>query len=92
VVTLIAGLLLPGGAYAADQEPVDTQSVNPAVAAFDVVIVRPLGLAVLAIGAVLFPPVALVTSPGGKHSLREGLDFFVVGPAENVFKRPLGEF
>ena len=91
-VTLIAGLLLPGGAYAAEEQPVEPEPVNAAAAAFDVVIVRPLGLVALTVGTVLFAPVALLTAPGGKDSLREGLEVFVTGPAENVFQRPLGEF
>jgi hypothetical protein len=91
-VTLIAGLLLPGNAYAGEQQPVDSGSVNPAVAGFDVVILRPVGLVALAVGAVLFVPVALVTAANGKDSLETALEVFVTGPAKNVFQRPLGDF
>ena len=91
-VTLIAGLLLPGGAYAADPQPVQSNAANAAAAAFDVVILRPMGLVLLTVSTVLFAPVALLTAAGGKDSLREGLEVFVTSPAENVFQRPLGEF
>lgn len=91
-LTLIAALLLPGNAYAQEPQLVKSGSVNPAVAGFDVVIVRPLGLAALAVGAVFFLPVALVTAANGKDSLQTALEIFVTGPAQNVFQRPLGDF
>ena len=91
-VTLIAALLLPGNAYAQEQQPVESKSVNPAVAGFDVVILRPLGLVTLAVGAVAFVPVALLTAANGKDSLQAALEIFVTNPAQNVFQRPLGDF
>ena len=90
-VTLIAGLLLSGNAYAQEQR-VESESVNPAAAGFDVVIVRPLGLVTLAVGAVAFVPVALITAANGKDSLQAALEIFVTGPAHHVFQRPLGDF
>jgi hypothetical protein len=90
--TLIAGLLLPGNAYAEEQQPVEAESVNLAAAGFDAVILRPLGLVVLVIGAVAFPSVALLTAANGKDGLQAALEVFVTGPAQNVFQRPLGDF
>jgi hypothetical protein len=91
-VTLVAGLLLPGNAYAQDPQPVETGYAEYAAAGFDVVIVRPLGLVALAIGAVVFVPAAVITAPNGKDSLRAALEVFVTGPAHHVFQRPLGDF
>jgi hypothetical protein len=91
-VTLIAGLLLPGNAYAQEQQQVKSEPVNPVAAGFDVVIVRPLGLAALAVGVVAFVPVAVITAANGKDSLQAALEIFVTNPAHHVFKRPLGDF
>ena len=58
---------------------------------FDLMIMRPVGLAALAIGAVLFVPfgpLAAVTSPGGAA---EPVNTFLVRPASFTFGRPLGE-
>jgi hypothetical protein len=89
---LVAGLLLPAGARAQVEQPLEPPPPNPAAAAFDVVILRPMGLVALAVGVVAFVPVALITAPGGKDSLKTGLEIFVTGPAKNVFQRPLGDF
>jgi len=66
--------------------------VNPAAAAFDVLIVRPLGLVVVPVGVAAFIPAALLTAPNGKDSLKEALDYFVTSPVNYVFRRPLGDF
>jgi hypothetical protein len=92
MVTLLAGLLLAGNAHAQDEPPEAPAGVNPAVAGFDVVILRPLGLAALAVGTVAFIPVAVLTAPDGLDSLQAALEIFVTTPAEWVFKRPLGDF
>jgi hypothetical protein len=92
VVTLITGILLTGNAYAQEQQSAGSTPVDPVAAGFDVVIVRPLGLVVLAIGAVAFVPAALITAASGKDSLEAALEIFVTGPAHHVFQRPLGDF
>jgi hypothetical protein len=99
-VALLAGLLLASGAPAQttppeaqlQQEPIEPTGLNPAVAAFDVVVVRPLAATALPIGCALFVPAAILTAPNGLDSMKEALDFFVTGPARYVFTRPLGEF
>ncbi len=60
--------------------------------AFDVVLLRPLGLLRLVIGAAFFVPAAVVASPGGFDSIEEALELFVLVPAEDLLERPLGDF
>jgi hypothetical protein len=99
MVALLAGLLLASDASAQtapdaqlQQEPIEPTGLNPAVAAFDVVVVRPLAATALPIGCALFVPAALLTAPNGMDSVKEAAEFFVIGPARYVFTRPLGEF
>ena len=73
-------------------EPIEPTGLNPAVAAFDVIVVRPLAATALPIGCAFFLPAALFTAPNGLDSVKEAAEFFVIGPARYVFKRPLGEF
>lgn len=87
--TLVAVLLLPGPSRAQVDPDVE---VNPAVKAFDVVVLRPLELAAALVGAGLFPAVALVSAPGGRDAVEEAWEVFVLVPAKRVFRRPLGEF
>ncbi len=65
---------------------------HPALMAFDLLIVRPLGLVAVALGAVLFLPVALITSPMGRDSIQAAQETFITVPCNDVFKRPLVEF
>jgi hypothetical protein len=96
IAILMIGFPMPVGAQAnapAKTPPsVEPASVNPAVAAFDVMIVRPLGLLVLPVGVAAFIPAALLTAPSGMDTLQEALELFVISPAEYVFTRPLGDF
>jgi len=88
VVAVCAGLLLTAPAHA---DP-ERETPNPAAVVFDVVLLRPLGLLTMVIGAALFVPAAVVTSPGGLDSIEEALELFVLDPAKDVLERPLGEF
>ena len=88
MVAAIAGLLLPTGAHA---EP-EMGSPSPGSVVFDVVLLRPLGLLRLVIGAAFFVPAAVVASPGGFENIEEALELFVLAPAEDVLERPLGDF
>ena len=96
VMTLIAVLLLPASAHAQAPEEVEARSSNLAavvgLATFDVVILRPLGLIVLAVGATASVPVTLVTAPNGWDGIKTALNIFVIGPWKHVFRRPLGDF
>jgi len=90
VVTLIAGLLLPANAQA--QEEVETRSPNTGLVVFDVMVLRPLGLVALAVGAGAFVPAALLTAPNGREGIETALGIFVTGPANHLLHRPLGDF
>jgi hypothetical protein len=92
ITAAVAGLLLPGSAYGLPPEPAGREISAQAAAGFDVVILRPLGLAALVIGAASFVPVALISAPGGKDSFQAALELLVTGPANFVFQRPLGDF
>ena len=96
VVTLFAALLLPVNACAQTahtqtEQAIDSPSPHPAAVGFDVVILRPLALAALVVGAVAFVPVALLTAPNGRDSVEAAMEIFVTGPAHDVFRRPLGD-
>ena len=87
-VAVCASLLLTAPAHA-EPEP---GTSNPAAVVFDVVLLRPLGLLTMVIGAAIFVPAAVVTSPGGLDSIEEALALFVLDPAKSVLERPLGDF
>jgi hypothetical protein len=99
VVAMLA-FLLPIGARAQTppeatlqtQEPIEPKGLNPAVGAFDVLVVRPLAATALPVGVAFFVPAALLAAPGGRDSVGQALEFFVKAPARYVFTRPLGEF
>ena len=100
VMTLIAGLLLPANAYALAPEPAQPQPPNRILAGletgfkagFDVVLLRPLGLITMAVGAAAFVPVGLMAAPAGRDGIQPALELFVLEPAKSVFQRPLGDF
>ena len=102
VVTLIASLMLPVGAYAETAQihaqtytqPSATKSRSPNIAAaiFDVVIIRPLQLGALVVGAAAFVPVAAISAANGRDSFDAALEIFVTSPMHDVFQRPLGDF
>jgi hypothetical protein len=97
VATLIAGVLLPTAAQAQADPPPPQRSAGEQIAfgltaTFDVLILRPLGVASTAVGSVLFVPVALLTAPNGMESVEEAFELFVSMPAKSVYERPLGDF
>ncbi len=90
-VTLVAVTLLAvqvGTATAAAKDLEDHGKVN---IIFDALILRPLGLAMTAVGGVLFAfpvgPLVGITRP---TDIREPLDFLVMRPARYTFSDPLG--
>ena len=86
ILVLAVALLAPVSAQA------ETDLAFYAGAAFDVAVLRPLGLLTTVVGAGLFVPAALLTAPNGLDGIQEAWRNFVVEPAESVYKRPLGDF
>ena len=90
MAVLVAVLLQPAASWAVD-EP-SPQWLEIANKTFDVLILRPAGIAMVVTGAGLFVPAALLASPGGKGPMKEAYEHFVSVPFDNAFLRPLGEF
>ena len=59
---------------------------------FDCAVLRPFGLAGTILGAVFFVPAAVLASPSGAEAVQAAWELFVVAPADDTFKRPLGDF
>ena len=78
--------------HAESEEPMEPQRPNPAVMAFDAVILRPLGFVAMCVGAALFVPTVIVASPGGRDGVQTAMEILVLVPTKSVFQRPLGEF
>ena len=92
--TLAVGLLLPSAGYAEDAEATESTSgwQHHTLAVFDVVVVRPLDVVAIVVGAVFVVPVALVTWPTGRETIDRAIERFVKVPARSAFERPLGDF
>ena len=63
---------------------------NAGAVALDAVILRPLGVAATVGGFGCFLITAPMMAPAGEHMT--AWDWFVVGPADYTFQRPLGDF
>jgi hypothetical protein len=83
---------MQGNAYAEGQTSARFDFAHGAAVGFDLVILRPLGLAAVVVSAAFFVPAAILTAPNGRDGLGEGLEQFVNAPAYGVFRRPLGDF
>lgn len=96
ILILIALIVLPVQVLAQEKTPIEDDLPAPKASivsqVFDVVILRPFGFVVLAVGSALFVPAVIVTSPGGRDNIEGALDFFVLTPYRDVFERPLGDF
>jgi hypothetical protein len=92
VATLIAGLLLQGNAYAMEPQPAGYEWQKCAAVTFDLIILRPLRAAALAVGIMAFGPAALLSAPGGRDSYRDAEEMFIIVPARSLFETPLGDF
>ena len=96
--TLAVGILLPGAGYAQDAEDAEaTESTSSGwqhhtLAAFDAVVVRPLGFVAVLVGAAFVVPIVLVTWPTGPETMDRATERFVRVQARSVFERPLGDF
>ncbi len=58
---------------------------------WDLLIVRPLSIAAVVAGAVLYVPAAMITA-GGKNDMKPIKDAFLRAPYRYAFERPLGQF
>jgi hypothetical protein len=93
--TLAVGLLLPSAGYAEDAEATESTSSgwqHHSLAVFDVVVIRPLDVVAIVVGAVFVVPVALVTWPTGRETTDRAIERFVMVPVRSAFERPLGDF
>jgi hypothetical protein len=90
--TLIAALLVPAHAGAQDRDDAASKAQEYATKGFDAVIIRPLALSAVVVGAAFFVPAAIISAPGGLTPIREAWEHFVLAPVNFVFRRPLGEF
>jgi hypothetical protein len=96
ITRTIAGAMLGASLCLPAQAHADWRDVLGAVGTgvtmgFDVLVVRPLGLIGIAIGAGAFVPVALITSPNGRDGLEEATDIFIMTPVNYVFTREIGD-
>ena len=89
--TLVAATLLVvqvGSASAAAKDMEDHGKVN---IIFDAIVLRPLGLAMTAVGGVLFAfPVGPIVGMTRPQDIGEPLDFLVLRAARYTFSDPLG--
>jgi hypothetical protein len=91
LATLIACLLVPTSARADELPAAEPEGPGAGAIAFDLLVLRPLGFAVLPVSCAAFLPVALLSAPGGLDRLEELYQQLVKDPAAYVFQRPLGE-
>jgi len=89
LISLVGALFLASAAPAAETEKSAFQ--YHADRAVDAAFVRPAGMFAVLVGAGLFVPAAVITSPGGMDTINEALEFFVLEPSSYVFERPLGD-
>jgi len=59
---------------------------------FDLVILRPFGLATTLVGGAFFIPAALLASPSGAEGIQAAWQHFVAPSVERTFETPLGEW
>ncbi len=87
-IAIAAALLLPGQGHATTYQDQLGNCSYPKP--FDLVFMRPIGLATLAVGSAMFTivgPWTLLVAPG---EIGEPIGTFVTSPAKFVFRRPLG--
>ncbi|MDE2149828.1 MAG: hypothetical protein KGJ55_08360 [Gammaproteobacteria bacterium] len=91
-LAILFGFCAAAGAQSYDttQSPQPASAPSAGAMAFDLVVVRPLGIAATAIGTVLFI-VNLPLTPFEKDAPAQPFHRLVVEPARYTFNRPLGE-
>ena len=77
-------------------EPVRTYDysviIDPLEVGVDAVIVRPLAVTTLIIGAVFLVPALIISAPDGEESREEAIERFITISYEDAFERELGDF
>jgi hypothetical protein len=87
----VAAALIFASAGTAMASAQDFEERGAVTMLFDVMVLRPLGLAVTALGGVLFVfPVAPLVAMTRPAELQKPLDFLVLRPARFTFSDPLG--
>ncbi len=90
-LTVASLVLLPVGvALAQGQQLLDDTQPEAGAMIADVVLIRPLGIASMILGAAAFIVSIPFTASGG--NVDEAWDTLVTKPAKFTFKRPLGQF
>lgn len=96
MVVLVTGLALAGAPTSASANTLEMVSEG-ANGTVDMLVLRPLGLARLALGSLVFLPISSVFNamglPFGKDTsvFKDDFDRMVVEPAEYTFSRPIGQ-
>ena len=91
-LTIVAiAVVLAGPALAQDNEAALSRPARGPMI-FDILVLRPLGFARAAVGAVAFLPVAIMTSPMGQDAVDQAWEDLVEIPSDHVFRRSLGDF
>ena len=89
VLTLAALLTLPSASADASNLSSDYEETGGAAIAIDVLLARPLGIASLAIGSVIFIVALPYTIPS--WSVAKAADKLIAEPFRFTFLRPIGE-
>ena len=94
VAALAAVLLVPATAQAGWRDAVGT--VGGALGTgftwgVDLLVVRPLGLIGVVVGAGAMVPAAFLTAPNGLDGLQEASELLIETPVRYVFLRPVGD-
>jgi hypothetical protein len=83
-------ILIPMGTSVYAQSPVMVQEKTAEGMAFDLVVLRPLGLVSTLVGSVMFAAGLIFSIPG--DNVEESGQLLMKDPAKFTFGRPLGEF
>jgi hypothetical protein len=90
VAMAFVGTLAVAQPSAAEWEGSKAEDITAKV--LDAVIVRPLAVARVAVGAAFMIPSAVFAWPGGREGIDTAYEVLIAGPAEYAFDRKLGEF
>jgi hypothetical protein len=89
-VLTVCLLLIPLVTQVLAQDPVAVQEKTSEGMAFDLVVLRPLGIVSTALGSVVHVVGLIFSGPGGNAG--ESAQLLITEPAKFTFARPLGDF